>query len=118
MKLITALTYWVIVALWAAVLVTLIVSYLRESRRFEPMRLLLIVLGIDILRNLIENSYFGMFFGAEYGLFPLAMFDRRVEGKRMICGSGGEKTGSRRRTPDSRTREFVIGEVVEMTYVS
>ncbi|HXD44339.1 MAG TPA: EAL domain-containing protein [Pseudolabrys sp.] len=70
MKFVTALTYWVIVALWLGVIGTIIVSYLRETRASGPMRLLLIVLSIDILRNLIENTYFGLFFGSEYGLFP------------------------------------------------
>lgn len=70
MTLVTALTYWIIVALWLVALATVTVSYLRDPRRFRAMRLLLIVIGIDIVRNLVENSYFGLFFGAQYGLFP------------------------------------------------
>jgi GGDEF domain-containing protein len=31
------------------------------------------VLGIDTLRNIVENSYFGLFFGSHYGLFPGAI---------------------------------------------
>src|SRR3569833_4653602 len=73
MKLATALTYWLIVAVWAAVLVTLAATYVRGARRFGAMRLLLVVLAIDILRNVIENSYFGVFFGAQYGLFPAGL---------------------------------------------
>lgn len=73
MKLVTALTYWLIVALWAGVLTTLAISYLREARQLGAMRLLLAVLAIDILRNIIENTYFGFFFGAQYGLFPASL---------------------------------------------
>jgi diguanylate cyclase (GGDEF)-like protein len=32
--------------------------------------LLLAVVAIDTLRNLVENVYFGLYFGGQYGLFP------------------------------------------------
>lgn len=37
------------------------------------MRLLLAVLSIDTCRNIIENLYFGLYFGGQYGLFPAAI---------------------------------------------
>ena len=33
-------------------------------------RLLLTVIGIDTLRNIAENTYFGLYFGGKYGVFP------------------------------------------------
>lgn len=70
MSLVAALVYWVIVALWLAVLTTVIISYIRNPRTFGATRLLLLVVAIDTLRNIVENLYFGVYFGAQYGLFP------------------------------------------------
>ncbi len=73
MKLAAALIYWAIVALWLAVLTTVVVSYLRNPRTFGATRLLLFVVGIDTTRNIVENLYFGVYFGAQYGFFPGAI---------------------------------------------
>jgi diguanylate cyclase (GGDEF)-like protein len=70
MSLITALTYWVIVAIWMMVLGTVGVFYLRNPRAFGTTRLLLAVVAIDTFRNIIENTYFGAYFGGIYGLLP------------------------------------------------
>jgi diguanylate cyclase (GGDEF)-like protein len=70
MSLATALTYWVIVLLWLTVLATVAGFYIRNPRTFGTTRLLLAVLAIDTLRNIVENSYFGAYFGGLYGLFP------------------------------------------------
>ncbi|HZL39208.1 MAG TPA: GGDEF domain-containing protein [Pseudolabrys sp.] len=70
MQLITALIYWVAVMIWLAVLVTVALHYIRNPRIFGTTRLLLFVVAIDTCRNLVENVYFGLFFGGEYGLFP------------------------------------------------
>jgi diguanylate cyclase (GGDEF)-like protein len=72
MKLVAASIYWVIVALWLAVLGTVVVNYLRNPRMFGTTRMLLLVIGIDTCRNIVENIYFGVFFGGQYGLFPVA----------------------------------------------
>lgn len=73
MNLAAALIYWAIVALWLAVLGTVIVSYIQNPRTFGATRLLLSVVAIDTIRNIIENLYFGLYFGAQYGLFPGAI---------------------------------------------
>ncbi|HEY5279646.1 MAG TPA: EAL domain-containing protein [Pseudolabrys sp.] len=73
MTLVAALIYWAIVALWLAVLATVVASYLRNPRAFGGTRLLLAVLAIDTIRNIVENVYFGLYFGAQYGLFPGAI---------------------------------------------
>jgi diguanylate cyclase (GGDEF)-like protein len=73
MGLLTALIYWVIVAIWLAVLGTVTVFYFRNQRAFGTTRLLLAVLGLDTLRNIIENSYFGAYFGGQFGLLPASL---------------------------------------------
>ncbi len=70
MHLAAALIYWVVVLIWLTVLVTLLVFYVRNPRVFGTTRLLLAVVAIDTLRNLVENVYFGLYFGGQYGLFP------------------------------------------------
>ena len=70
MNLAATFTYWLIVALWLAVFVTLCASYLRNPKEFGAMRLLLAVLLIDTVRNLSENLYFGIYWGGRYGVFP------------------------------------------------
>jgi hypothetical protein len=61
--------YWVVVALWAAVLSSVIFFYARNPKAFGTIRLLLLVVGIDAFRNVFENVYFGLYFGARYGFF-------------------------------------------------
>jgi len=73
MTLAAALIYWVIVALWLTVLVTLVAFYIRNPRIFGTTRLLLAVVAIDTSRNVIENAYFGVYFGGQYGIFPTAV---------------------------------------------
>jgi diguanylate cyclase (GGDEF)-like protein/PAS domain S-box-containing protein len=73
MNLAAALIYWLIVSLWLAVLTTVAVAYLRNPRTFGAIRLLLMVLIIDTVRNVAENLYFGLYFGGQYGLFPASI---------------------------------------------
>jgi diguanylate cyclase (GGDEF)-like protein len=70
MHLAAALIYWVVILIWLTVLITLLVFYVRNPRVFGTTRLLLAVVAIDTLRNLVENVYFGLYFGGQYGLFP------------------------------------------------
>jgi hypothetical protein len=70
MNVAAASIYWVIVVLWITVLVTVLVSYVKNPRAFGTTRLLLCVLAIDTFRNIFENVYFGVYFGGMYGLFP------------------------------------------------
>jgi diguanylate cyclase (GGDEF)-like protein/PAS domain S-box-containing protein len=73
MNLAAALIYWVIIALWLAVLTTVCVAFVRNPRTFGAVRLLLSVIVIDTVRNVTENLYFGLYFGGQYGLFPAAI---------------------------------------------
>jgi len=70
MQLITGLIYCVAVIVWLAVLGTVFFQYIRNPRIFGTTRLLLLVVAIDTCRNLIENVYFGLFFGGKYGFLP------------------------------------------------
>jgi diguanylate cyclase (GGDEF)-like protein/PAS domain S-box-containing protein len=70
MKFVAAAIYWVIVSLWLAVLASIVISYVRNPSKFRAARALLIIVTIDTLRNLLENGYFGLYFGSQYGFFP------------------------------------------------
>jgi signal transduction histidine kinase len=73
MALVAALIYWVIIVLWLTVLGTLLVFYVRNPRVFGATRLLLAVVAIDTIRNIVENFYFGLYFGSQYGIFPASV---------------------------------------------
>src|SRR4030088_1307650 len=73
MSLGAALIYWIIIALWLAVLTTVCVAFVRNPKTFGAVRLLLSVIVIDTVRNIIENLYFGLYFGGQYGLFPASI---------------------------------------------
>jgi diguanylate cyclase (GGDEF)-like protein len=62
--------YWAIVALWLTVLSSVVYYYVRNPRAFGTTRLLLTVIGIDTVRNIAENIYFGLYFGGKYGVLP------------------------------------------------
>lgn len=70
MQLVAALVYWVIVVIWAAVLITLVIAVIRKKVAIGTTKLLLVVVAIDTARNIIENLYFGAYFGSQYGLLP------------------------------------------------
>jgi diguanylate cyclase (GGDEF)-like protein/PAS domain S-box-containing protein len=75
MTIAAALIYWLIIALWLAVLITVCVAFVRNPPTFGAVRLLLFVIVVDTVRNIIENLYFGFYFGATYGLFPSAIIE-------------------------------------------
>jgi diguanylate cyclase (GGDEF)-like protein len=70
-----ALIYWVIVAIWLTVLATIVYFYIRNPQAFGTTRLLLAVLCVDAVRNLVENIYFGLYFGSRYQLFSAELAD-------------------------------------------
>lgn len=72
MNLAAALQYWVIVALWTVVLGTVAFMYARNQKHYGT-RLLLIVILIDTVRNVVENIYFGVYWGGQFGLFSSAI---------------------------------------------
>jgi diguanylate cyclase (GGDEF)-like protein len=73
MHLAAALVYWVIVAIWLGVLGTVLYYYSRNPQIFGTTRLLLLVIALDTCRNIIENIYFGLYFGSQYGYFSAAI---------------------------------------------
>jgi diguanylate cyclase (GGDEF)-like protein/PAS domain S-box-containing protein len=73
MTLTATLIYLVIIAMWLAVMVTICFAFVRNPRTFGAVRLLLSVIFIDTARNIVENLYFGLYFGAKYGMFPASL---------------------------------------------
>jgi PAS domain S-box-containing protein len=67
--LITPLSYWVLVALWAAIL-WLYLQARRQTASNSAVAVLLFILSIDALRTLIESAYFGLYFNSQFGLLP------------------------------------------------
>jgi len=67
MNIAAVLIYWLIIALWLSVLATVCAAFARNPRTFGTTRLLLTVIIIDTIRNIIENFYFGLYFGGQYG---------------------------------------------------
>jgi diguanylate cyclase (GGDEF)-like protein len=70
MNLAAAAIYWLIVSIWLIVLGTISIFYIRNPNAFGTTRLLLAVLCIDTMRNIVENVYFGLYFGSRYEVFP------------------------------------------------
>src|ERR1700690_556489 len=62
--------FWLIVSIWLIVLGTISIFYIRNPNGFGTTRLLLAVLCIDTIRNIVENVYFGLYFGSRYEVFP------------------------------------------------
>ena len=75
MNIAAALIYWIVVATWTTVLGTIAYFFRRNPRAFGTTRLLLAVLAIDTLRNIVENTYFGLYFGSKYQLFSAQVGD-------------------------------------------
>jgi diguanylate cyclase (GGDEF)-like protein len=73
MALSAAILYWVIVAVWTCVLGCAIFYSFGRRVIFGSARLLLIVVAIDTLRDIVENVYFGVYFGSQYGFFDKAI---------------------------------------------
>jgi diguanylate cyclase (GGDEF)-like protein len=73
MSMAAALIYWVIVLMWLMVLGTIVFFYVRNPHTFGTTRLLLAVLCIDTIRNIVENVYFGLYFGSRYEFFPASL---------------------------------------------
>ncbi len=69
-RLIATGSYWVIVALWLAIMVIFLGKLRRTHGHDEAFRVLIIVLAIDAFRTVFENLYFGIYFNALYGFFP------------------------------------------------
>lgn len=69
MALAAAILYWVIVAIWLGVLICTLYFSRGKTIIFGSARILLTVVAIDTMRDIIENVYFGVYFGSQYGFF-------------------------------------------------
>lgn len=73
MQIAAASIYWAVVALWLGVLCTVLFYYFRNPHIFGTTRLLLFVIALDTVRNIVENTYFGLYFGSQYGFFSATL---------------------------------------------
>ncbi len=64
-----ALLYWIIVGIWILVLACTLRYGTTKNIVIGSARVLLLVVALDTLRDIVENVYFGMYFGSQYGLF-------------------------------------------------
>lgn len=80
MNVAAAMVYWAVVAVWLTILGTIAVFYVRNPRAFATTRLLLAVLSTDTFRNGFENISFGLYFGAQYGIFSAKLARPRFRG--------------------------------------
>ena len=69
MAIVAAALYWIIVAIWLGVLACTLYFSRGKTIIFGSARILLAVVAIDTLRDIIENVYFGIYFGSQYGFF-------------------------------------------------
>jgi hypothetical protein len=69
-----AAIYWLIVALWAAVLSSVVFFYIRNPKAFGTVRLLLVVVGVDAFRNLLKMSTSACISGASTDCFRHGLF--------------------------------------------
>ncbi|MFT7288188.1 MAG: PAS domain-containing protein [Halieaceae bacterium] len=70
LNLITSVTYWMLTALWLAIL-WFYLDQLRSSKGSDKtVSFLLLILLIDAFRTVFESAYFGLFFNSLYGFLP------------------------------------------------
>ena len=67
---ITAATYWLLIAMWTFILVFYIVRVRRQRLHNALFTTLIVVLAIDAFRTLFESVYFGIWYTALAGLLP------------------------------------------------
>ena len=72
----TALLYWIIVAVWTVVFAYAVIYGRRNPKIVGSAKILLVVLAIDAIRDVVENVYFGFYFGSKYGVFPNELADK------------------------------------------
>jgi diguanylate cyclase (GGDEF)-like protein len=73
MNMTAAAVYWVIVAIWLTIVCTALAFYFANRATFRTTKLLLLVMAFDGFRNVIENTYFGLYFGSKFGFFSPAI---------------------------------------------
>ena len=80
-KLITPITYWILVLIWSYILF----FYIRKTNTIDKsdklLKLLLVVLSIDAFRTLFESIYFGAWYTSLSGLIPIDIFNYLAQPK-------------------------------------
>ncbi|MDE5417415.1 PAS domain S-box protein [Labilibaculum sp. DW002] len=80
-KLITPITYWILVLIWSYILF----FYIRKTNTIDKsdklLKLLLVVLSIDAFRTLFESIYFGAWYTSLSGIIPIEIFNYLAQPK-------------------------------------
>jgi signal transduction histidine kinase len=83
-KLLTPLSYWILIVLWVYILVFFLRRYFSLDTKSSLLLLLFIILAIDALRTLFESIYFGAWYTSLAGLLPIAIHDFLVRPELVI----------------------------------
>ena len=80
-KLITPITYWILVLIWSYILFFYIKKTSTIGKSDKLLKLLLVVLSIDAFRTLFESIYFGAWYTSLSGLIPIDIFNYLAQPK-------------------------------------
>ncbi len=74
-QLITPIIYWILIALWLAILFIYLNKLKNLKNASKTIVLLLIIVSIDAFRTVFDGTYSGLFFNSLTGLIPGDIFD-------------------------------------------
>ncbi|MBI9057236.1 MAG: PAS domain S-box protein [Labilibaculum sp.] len=80
-KLITPITYWILVLIWSYILFFYIKKTSTIGKSDKLLKLLLVVLSIDAFRTLFESIYFGAWYTSLSGIIPIEIFNYLAQPK-------------------------------------
>ncbi|WFB37747.1 PAS domain S-box protein [Kiritimatiellota bacterium B12222] len=83
-QILTPLTYWILVGLWLYILGFLFLRLRRSNFEKSLPNILIIVLGIDALRTVLESIFFGSWFTSKSGFLPISVYDFLVRPEIVI----------------------------------
>ena len=83
-KLLTPITYWLLIALWAFILYFYLKRLRADWHQGSLMLVLFVILTIDAFRTLFESVYFGAWYTARVELLPKSIHDFLVQPQMVI----------------------------------
>lgn len=74
-KIITPIIYWLLILVWAYILIFYIRKLSAQKTSDKFFRLLLIILAIDAFRTLFESAYFGAWYTSLSDIIPISVYN-------------------------------------------